>query len=133
MCLLFPFLPALALTTTGSASDDASLMAFMRNMLSGGISGIVSKTIGAPVDRVKLILQTQAVNADVKQRYAGLTDCFTRVYREQGAYVVCILYVCACTYTQVRLCRWYARAIRALRAQWQAAHVPGACVTCVSA
>jgi len=68
----------------GSASDDASAMAFVRNMLSGGLSGIVSKTIGAPVDRVKLILQTQAVNADVKQRYNGLTDCFSRVYREQG-------------------------------------------------
>ena len=80
----FLSLPAYAPVTTGSASDDASLMAFMRNMLSGGISGIVSKTIGAPVDRVKLILQTQAVNADVKQRYTGLTDCFTRVYKEQG-------------------------------------------------
>ena len=69
-------------------------MAFMRNMLSGGISGVVSKTIGAPVDRVKLILQTQAVNADVKTRYTGLTDCFTRVYKEQGVYAC--MYACTC-------------------------------------
>lgn len=56
---------------TGSSSDDMSMYAFARNMLSGGISGIVSKTIGAPIDRVKLILQTQAVNSDVTQRYTG--------------------------------------------------------------
>ncbi len=33
---------------------------------------------------MKLILQTQAVNSDVKTRYNGLTDCFKRVYQEQG-------------------------------------------------
>ena len=93
----------LAPATTGTASDDASLIAFMRNMLSGGISGIVSKTIGAPVDRVKLILQTQAVNVDVKTRYTGLTDCFTRVYKEQGVCAWCICVLCmhgvyACMY-----------------------------------
>ena len=81
----------------------------MRNMLSGGISGIVSKTIGAPVDRVKLILQTQAVNVDVKTRYTGLTDCFTRVYKEQGVCAWCICMVCmhgvyACTCMRVHVC-----------------------------
>eukprot|EP00606_Chrysophyceae_sp_TOSAG23-5_P001505 GSChrysophyteH2.ASY1.ANO1.684.1 assembled CDS len=65
---------------------DATLMGFMQNMMSGGMSGIVSKTMSAPVDRVKLILQTQNVNTDVTTRYKGLTDCFSRVYKEQGLF-----------------------------------------------
>jgi len=64
--------------------QDSTVMGFLQNMVSGGMSGIVSKTMSAPVDRVKLILQTQAVNTDVTTRYKGLTDCFTRVYKEQG-------------------------------------------------
>lgn len=71
-------------THVGSAADDTSMFAFARNMFSGGLSGMISKTVGAPVDRVKLILQTQAVNSDVTQRYGGLRDTFTRIYKEQG-------------------------------------------------
>eukprot|EP00605_Chrysophyceae_sp_TOSAG23-4_P000814 GSChrysophyteH1.ASY1.ANO1.904.1 assembled CDS len=72
------------MSRSAAVSHDSSLVGFIQNMISGGMSGIVSKTISAPVDRVKLILQTQAVNSDVTTRYNGLLDCFKRVYKEQG-------------------------------------------------
>jgi len=54
----------------------------------GGISGAVSKTITAPIERVKLIIQTQDANPKIISgevpRYTGILNCFTRVRAEQG-------------------------------------------------
>lgn len=54
----------------------------------GGTSGAVSKTITAPIERVKLIIQTQDSNPLIRSgevpRYTGIGNCFTRVYSEQG-------------------------------------------------
>jgi solute carrier family 25 (adenine nucleotide translocator) protein 4/5/6/31 len=48
----------------------------------------VAKTATAPIERVKLIIQTQDANPKIKsgevKRYTGISDCFVRVYREQG-------------------------------------------------
>jgi solute carrier family 25 (adenine nucleotide translocator) protein 4/5/6/31 len=58
------------------------------DLLIGGSIGAVSKTVMAPVERVKLLLQTQDSNPDVisgkAQRYKGIGDCFSRVSAEQG-------------------------------------------------
>jgi len=58
------------------------------DLLLGGTIGAISKTVMAPVERVKLLLQTQDSNAAVLsgqvQRYKGIADCFQRVYTEQG-------------------------------------------------
>lgn len=54
----------------------------------GGTIGAISKTIMAPVERVKLLLQTMDSNPDVVSgkvaRYTGIGDCFKRVAAEQG-------------------------------------------------
>jgi solute carrier family 25 (adenine nucleotide translocator) protein 4/5/6/31 len=54
----------------------------------GGVSGAVSKTITAPIERVKLIIQTQDANPKIVSgevpRYSGIGNCFSRVYSEQG-------------------------------------------------
>jgi solute carrier family 25 (adenine nucleotide translocator) protein 4/5/6/31 len=54
----------------------------------GGISGAVSKTITAPIERVKLIIQTQDANPKIVSgevpRYTGIVNCFSRVSSEQG-------------------------------------------------
>jgi hypothetical protein len=57
------------------------------DLLSGAMAGAVSKTVMAPIERVKLLLQTQHTNTQIKkeERYKGLVDCFRRVRREQGA------------------------------------------------
>jgi solute carrier family 25 (adenine nucleotide translocator) protein 4/5/6/31 len=58
------------------------------DFLAGGISGIVSKTITAPIERVKLIIQTQDANPKIMSgevpRYTGIGNCFSRVKSEQG-------------------------------------------------
>jgi len=58
--------------------------AFIINFLSGGVAGIISKTIAAPVERVKLLLQTQKSNDKISKQYLGITDCFVRTYKEEG-------------------------------------------------
>jgi len=54
----------------------------------GGVSGAVSKTITAPIERVKLIIQTQDANPKIMSgevpRYTGIGNCFSRVRSEQG-------------------------------------------------
>jgi len=57
-------------------------------LLIGGSIGAVAKTVMAPVERVKLLMQTQDSNPEVLSgkvaRYSSIGDCFRRVYSEQG-------------------------------------------------
>ena len=59
---------------------------FTTDFLLGGISAAVSKTMVAPIERVKLLLQVQDNIKDIPadQRYNGIGDCFARVNKEQG-------------------------------------------------
>jgi len=58
------------------------------DLLIGGSVGAVAKTVMAPVERVKLLLQTMDSNPDVVSGkvapYKGIGDCLSRVYSEQG-------------------------------------------------
>lgn len=58
----------------------------MVDFLVGGVSAAVSKTVVAPIERVKLLLQVQDANKNIPadQRYNGIGDCFRRVAAEQG-------------------------------------------------
>lgn len=51
---------------------------FIKDFLSGGIAGIISKTVVAPIERVKLLMQTQHENEKVHRPYKGTIDCFMR-------------------------------------------------------
>jgi solute carrier family 25 (mitochondrial adenine nucleotide translocator), member 4/5/6/31 len=61
----------------------------LSDLLIGGAIGAIAKTAMAPVERVKLLLQTMDSNPDVVsgkvERYKGIGDCFSRVYADQGA------------------------------------------------
>merc|ERR1712205_140272 len=59
------------------------------SLAAGGVSGAVSKTITAPLEKVKLAIQNQDSNPRIlsgeMQRYKGMGDCFTRHITELGA------------------------------------------------
>merc|ERR1711861_118737 len=61
---------------------------FIKDFLAGGVSGAIAKTCTAPIERVKLIIQTQDANPRIISgeipRYTGIANCFTRVAAEQG-------------------------------------------------
>lgn len=71
-----------------NAKRQAKEKNFLIDFTVGGVSAAVSKTAVAPIERVKLLLQTQDSNPDILsgriQRYTGITNCFARVSREQG-------------------------------------------------
>lgn len=67
-----------------SSSSSQKKGSFLLNFLAGGVSGIAAKTVSAPVDRIKLILQTQHINSSISQRYTSPINCVLRVYREEG-------------------------------------------------
>lgn len=58
------------------------------DLLIGGLVGAVAKTVMAPIERVKILLQSQKSNPDVIsgkiEPYKGMGDCFTRVRADQG-------------------------------------------------
>jgi len=59
------------------------------NLAAGGISGAISKTITAPLEKVKLAIQNQDSNPRVisgeMKPYTSMANCFTRHVTELGA------------------------------------------------
>jgi len=72
----------------GAINPNLTGFAFVVDFVAGGISGAVAKTATAPIERVKLIIQTQDSNPRIRsgevQRYTGIVNCFSRVASEQG-------------------------------------------------
>jgi len=61
---------------------------FIKDFIAGGTSGCIAKCCTAPIERVKLIIQTQDANPKIMSgevpRYTGIGNCFSRIYAEQG-------------------------------------------------
>lgn len=71
------------LPPTPSKSYNQSL-GFLINFMTGGLSGVIAKTATAPIERVKLLIQTQHSNAKITRPYTGIIDCFHRTISEEG-------------------------------------------------
>lgn len=69
-----------------SGDKPKAKKSFLTDFMIGGVSAAVSKTLVAPIERVKLLLQVQDASASIKpeDRYNGIGDCFSRVIKEQG-------------------------------------------------
>ncbi|KAH7289409.1 hypothetical protein KP509_30G000300 [Ceratopteris richardii] len=61
---------------------------FSRDLVAGALMGGVAHTIVAPIERTKLLLQTQESNIAIMgghhKRYNGMLDCMLRIVREEG-------------------------------------------------
>jgi len=72
----------------GSSKLGGGKSNFVFDFLAGGISGAFAKTCTAPIERVKLLIQTQDANPRIVSgevaRYNGIVNCFSRVASEQG-------------------------------------------------
>merc|ERR1711865_357049 len=68
-------------------SVHTTMTDFLIDFAAGGVSGAISKTLTAPIERVKLI-QTQDANPKIRSgevaRYTGIGNCFSRIHSEQG-------------------------------------------------
>ena len=65
---------------------ETQAVSFLKDLLAGGLAGGISKTLVAPIERVKLVLQTQDASTQVSKetRYKGIFDTFRRLPQEQG-------------------------------------------------
>ncbi|XP_057958350.1 probable ADP,ATP carrier protein At5g56450 [Malania oleifera] len=72
-----------------SRSGSCEMLAsFQRDLMAGALMGGVVHTIVAPIERAKLLLQTQDSNLAIinggRARYKGMLDCIVRTVREEG-------------------------------------------------
>jgi len=83
-----PAAAAAAPAPAAKKQPKSKLEQLASDILIGGSIGAISKTAMAPVERVKLLMQTQDSNPDVISgkvaRYKSIGDCFRRVAAEQG-------------------------------------------------
>ncbi|CAL5342649.1 ADP,ATP carrier protein 3, mitochondrial-like [Camellia sinensis] len=69
------------------APAEKGFRSFMIDFLMGGVSGAVSKTVAAPIERVKLLIQNQdeMIKAGrLSEPYKGISDCFARTIKDEG-------------------------------------------------
>ncbi|EYU42134.1 hypothetical protein ABFS82_13G031100 [Erythranthe guttata] len=69
------------------AEKENGFSGFMVDFLMGGVSGAVSKTAAAPIERVKLLIQNQdeLIRARrLSEPYKGISDCFARTVKDEG-------------------------------------------------
>lgn len=76
------------MTEVKKAKKQVTAQSLLNDLLLGGFVGAIAKTAMAPVERVKLLMQTMESNPDVIsgkiKPYSGIGDCFARVRAEQG-------------------------------------------------
>jgi len=72
----------------GGHAKKSKVEQLLSDLLIGGSIGALAKTVMAPVERIKLLMQTQDSNPDVLsgkiERYKSIGDCLSRVSKEQG-------------------------------------------------
>lgn len=68
--------------------ENSAVWNVMKDFIAGGVSGAVAKTATAPIERVKLVIQTQDANPRIISgevpRYTGIWNTMRRVPAEQG-------------------------------------------------
>jgi len=66
---------------------DSKKLGFVENFMLAGVAAGVSKTVAAPIERVKLLVQNQdemIKQGRLDKPYTGVMDCTTRVLKTEG-------------------------------------------------
>ena len=64
-------------------------LGFFESFMLSGVADSVSKTVAAPIERVKLLVQNQdemIKQGRLDKPYKGVIDCTTRVLQTEGVY-----------------------------------------------
>jgi len=73
----------------GESLKESDKLTFAENFGLSGTAAIVSKTIAAPIERVKLLVQNQGEmlkSGRLATPYKGIVDCSARTYAEEGLF-----------------------------------------------
>lgn len=67
-------------------ANEERVISFLKDFAAGGVAAGISKTIVAPIERVKLLLQVQHASKQItkEMQYKGIVDAFVRIPQEQG-------------------------------------------------
>jgi len=68
---------------------DSKKLGFFENFMLAGVAAGVSKTVAAPIERVKLLVQNQdemIKQGRLDKPYKGVMDCCSRVLKTEGVY-----------------------------------------------
>merc|ERR1712216_579775 len=86
-----PEMPSSGFTYKPFLSDDLKAKFkkgakdFSLSLICGGGAGAISKTATAPLERVKMLLQSQAMSTQVAHRYSGGVDAALGIMKREGA------------------------------------------------
>lgn len=70
-----------------SEQQKKKKLGFFEDFMIGGVAAGISKTVAAPIERVKLLVQNQDEmlrTGRLSEPYKGVTDCFKRVIADEG-------------------------------------------------
>lgn len=81
--------PSSNLATEGGGGGSSKYASnFQRDLMAGAVMGGIVHTIVAPIERSKLLLQTQESNLAIvkgsQRRFRGMFDCIIRTVKEEG-------------------------------------------------
>ena len=64
-------------------------LGFVENFMLSGAAAVISKTVAAPIERVKLLVQNQGEmlkQGKISEPYKGIVDCTVKTFKSEGAY-----------------------------------------------
>eukprot|EP00054_Salpingoeca_dolichothecata_P036963 m.9355 g.9355 ORF g.9355 m.9355 type:complete len:323 (+) comp7180_c0_seq1:181-1149(+) len=82
------FVPKRNLMCAAAPSGGApKKLSFIEDFLLGGVAAGISKTVAAPIERIKLLVQNQdemIKQGRLDKPYKGVADCFRRIVADEG-------------------------------------------------
>ena len=66
------------------AQDWSALQRTLKQLVAGGVAGGMARTAVSPLDRVKILMQTQHISNPGEEKYTSVWQALKRIWREDG-------------------------------------------------